>query len=152
MFKILLSPDHCSHCSCKSVWGIIWSHWSYNNPSFALFFPNWPDGRLTTRTIPSKACQRNGRSTKETEVFEIKIKTNCSNHVITKILFPRPTPSLVSAFLLVLKTKRLFSFLSPFLSFLFPMFNNFHFSPFCPLFTFITISLHRSHTKRNSER
>ena len=124
VFKILLSSDHCSHCSCKSVWGIIWSHWSHN-PSFDLFFPNWPDGRLTTRTIPSKACQRDGRSTKEPEVFEIQIKTNCSNHV--------PTSPFVSAFSWFQKQRgRVCCFLSCLLfsSFLFPTFNDFHFSPF----------------------
>ena len=38
------------------------------------------------------------------------------------------------------------------MSFLFPLFNNSHFSPFCSLFTFITISLHRSHTLNENQK
>ena len=145
MLKILLSSDHCSHCSCKSVWGIIWSHWSHN-PSFALFFPNWPDGRLTTRTIPSKACQRNGRSTKEPEVFEIQIKTNCSNHV--------PTSPFVSAFSWFQKQRgRVCCFLSCLLFssfFNFPLLTTFTFHLFCFLFNFMTTLFCSHRTKRNS--
>ena len=92
-----------------------------------------------------KSLPKDGRSTKEPEVFEIQIKTNCSNHV--------PTSPFVSGFSWFQKQRgRVCCFLSCLLfsSFLFPTFNDFHFSPFCFLFNFMTTLFCSHRTKRNS--